>query len=255
VIIDDANGLVYRYPRHQSAAAKLSDEVTILAHLNKKHWAVPIPYLIDYDGNRASYRYIDGDVLDNKKLATLSDKQLEQIGGQLGIFLAELHVVDPKLIEHKAWRQPGSLFDYYKKRIEGSDDHNKWKQPALKVLNKLQELRQTYPHDDVVVHGDLHGLNTVVATDGNKLAGVIDLSEIELGDPHQDFRKIFMTDERLLNSALLTYEKAGGQQLSSDLIKTWAYVNEWANLCYFADQHHNPTYQRAHAHLKRWGQI
>lgn len=255
VIVDEENGVVYRYPRHSSALAKLEDEVSILAHLNKLTWPVPIPQLTDFNGQRASYKYIAGDVLDDTRLASLSDAQLDTIGQELGEFLATLHQVDPGLIEHKSWRQKGTLLAYYQKRIQDTHDDNPWKSSGWNALHKLLAARDEIKPAEVVVHGDLHGLNTVITADGNHLAGVIDLSEIELGDPHQDFRKIFMTDARLLPSALLGYQQRGGASLSEELVKLWAYVNEWSNLCHFASDPHNATYQRAIMHLERWKQI
>ncbi len=84
---------------------------------------------------------------------------------------------------------------------------------------------------------------------------MIDLSEMEIGDPHQDFRKLFMTDPRLLEPSVNSYHQNGGSRLNIETVKTWAYVNEWANLCHFADTPSNPTYQRALRHLRMWEQI
>ncbi len=255
VIIDREHDRVYRYPRHDQAAAKLQDEVSILKTLNSLQWPVAIPHLIEFDGKRAAYHYIDGEVLDTEKLASLSAKQLNHIGMQLGQFLAALHHVDPASISHSAWQQQGSLRAFYEHRVRETTDDNPWKQHAIVALERLAALREQHPINEVVVHGDLHGLNMVVARDGNSLNGVIDLSEIEYGDPHQDFRKIFMTDGRLLDPALQAYATAGGQNLSADLVKQWAYLNEWANLCHFAATPENITFQRALAHLHRWDQI
>lgn len=254
VIVDEDQDLVYRYPRHASAAAKLEDEVEILRSLRShKTWPIAIPELLDYDGRRAVYNYIPGDILDQEKLSQLNQMQLENIGRDLGEFMATLHSCDPKLVVRRSWKQPGTLINYYKNRIELSDDTNPWKNQAQDALAKLHHLQK---HDELVlVHGDLHGLNMIISPDGEHLVGVIDLSEIELGDPHQDFRKIFMAEERLLQPAIDAYATAGGKILNPELVKFWAYVNEWANMCYFANDTANSTYLRALSHLKKWHQI
>lgn len=255
VIIDEDRQLVYRFPRHEIAAAKLQDEVGLLANLRgAKPWPVAIPELLEYDGRRAVYNLIPGDVLDEKKLAQLNADQLETIGAELGEFLAVLHTCDKTVVVREAWKQPGSLIDYYSNRITLSDPANNWRDPAMKALENLHRLRT---HDEhVVVHGDLHGLNMIIEPSGDHLAGVIDFSEVEIGDPHQDFRKIFMADDRLLLPAIDAYIQTNElTMINPGLVRQWAYVNEYANLCHFADNPSNPTFERALAHLQKWGQI
>lgn len=255
VIIDEPENVVYRYPRHASALAKLKDEVEILDTLHHVHFSVPIPRLTNFDGQRAKYQYIAGEVLDETEIAHLSTEQAQTIGQELGIFLAELHSVNPSLIHHKAWRQKGTLLQYYRRRIKDAPNDNQWKESAWDTLKDLEELLAQTDPKQVVVHGDLHCLNMVISQDHNHLAGVIDLSEIEIGDPHQDFRKIFMSGPRLLLPAIRGYQQAGGQPIHEKLVMLWAYVNEWSNLCFFAHDPHNATYRRAIMHLERWGQI
>lgn len=252
VIIDEPNGIIYRYPRHQAAADKLKDEVTILNELESVALPLKIPRLIDYNSDFATYRYITGEVLSPQRVASISSSDAARIGSGIGEFLAVFHALNPKIIDKKQTKHATSLLEYYQERIfKGSK--TPYYPDAIHALDEL--ITHTVPTESVVLHGDLHGLNIVVRPTDNQLTGVIDLSEMETGDPHQEFRKLFMTIPSSLDKAIESYEKSGGQQITRDQVLRWAYVNEWANACYFYDQPDNLTYRRAIGHLKEWGQL
>ncbi len=251
VIIDEPNGLVYRYPRHQDASNKLADEVALLRTLNQSEWTVRIPFLRHHTNQYSVYDYIPGSVVDSKVARLLSDNETANLGHDLGLFLAQLHGVSTKIIEEKMTKQTMSLLNYYCQRI----NHGKKSEFYKKAC---QDLDQIIGHPAVahtVVHGDLHGLNMVIDSKTKQLVGVIDFSELEIGDPHQDFRKLFMTDERLLAPSLEKYGDVTGKKLSEEIVKAWAYVNEWANVCFYYQTPSNPTYRRAYGHLKKWSRL
>jgi aminoglycoside phosphotransferase (APT) family kinase protein len=253
VIIDETRSIVYRYPRNQNAANKLLDEVAVLKGLHTLRWDTSIPKIIEHHQQYSSYHYIPGDVLNHKTLSHLHPSDLDAIGNQLGIFLATLHAAPHKIVAAKKTKQAMSLLEYYQKRIEGNA-----KTPHFsRAKSRLDQLLSRFAasHEWVVVHGDLHGLNIVVHTNPGQLAGVIDFSEVELGDPHQDFRKLFMVNEKLLESALKNYQTVTSKRLDIETVRLWAYVNEWANMCHFSDQEGNETFKRALYHLKKWGEI
>lgn len=246
VIIDEAEGLVYRFPRHHAAAAKLDDEVSVLHVIHEQSWPTLLPVMREHTAEYSTYTYIPGEPLSRDIIDTLSDANFQRIGHQLGVFLAQFHTLNHSIVDSKKTKQTTSLLDYYAARINEA----KGKQPYKKAAEALRRLTASNLQS-VVVHGDLHGLNMIIDTATKSLNGVIDLSEIEIGDPHQDFRKLFMTDERLVEPAIKAYDK----ELDLELVRTWAYVNEWANICHFADTPDNPTYQRALGHLRKWRQI
>jgi aminoglycoside phosphotransferase (APT) family kinase protein len=251
VIIDATANIVYRYPRRAEAAAKLADEVAVLKAIHEQRWPIELPVMREHNEIFTSYSLIVGEVLDNAMLERLTDNQRDAISYELGAFMVLFHHFDPTVVQHKKTKQTTTLLEYYTERINDGSK-TAFFEPAQRKLQRLSKTINAMK--SVVVHGDLHGLNIVINS-ANTLQGVIDLSEMEIGDPHQDFRKLFMTDSRLLEPALTGYHQAGGQKLDADTVKTWAYVNEWANLCHFAETPENPTYQRAWHHLKQWGQL
>lgn len=246
VIIDEDQGVVYRYPRHAAAAAKLEDEVAVLDVIHQQEWSVQLPVMLEHTPTYTSYRYIPGEALTKDWLDSFADEDFARVGGQLGAFLAQLHTLDHDVIDHKKTKQTTTLLEYYTERINGAVG-----QPVYPPAAQALQCLTISDAPQVVVHGDLHGLNMIIDPASRSLAGVIDVSEMEIGDPHQDFRKLFMAHASLLEPAIAAY----GKPIDAERARTWAYVNEWANMCYFADTPDNPTYQRALHHLQLWNQI
>ncbi len=249
VLVDHTNNIVYRYPRNQNASNKLADEVSVLSALNQVRFNVAIPRILEHKKAKTSYEYIPGDIISEDKTRSLTNDQAEKIGQDLGEFLAILHSVNPVVANSKKTKQSISLYDYYLDRIENAKDELFYEH----VINLAKKIKPQKPY--VVMHGDLHGLNMIIDPLTNRLTGVIDFSELELGDRHQDFRKIFMTDERFIDPALKVYKKLSGYELSKTQITAWAYINEWANIAFYKDKTSHPTYRRALKHLKSWGEI
>ena len=252
VLVDHQTQTVYRYPRTQNAANKLHDEVDILKSLNKLDLPVKIPIMKKHYTGHASYKYVEGNVLDEKILNLLSDQDFLRIGKKLGEFLATLHKADLSIVERRQNKQTMSLLEYYSKRVDSAESKSIYYQQAKADLASLIKQKTDQL---VTVHGDLHGLNMVIDPYKKELLGVIDFSEVEIGSPNQDFRKIFMADSRLLKPAINSYRQFSDNILNENIIKLWAYVNEWANLCYFYDQTKHTTYKRAYRHLKKWNKI
>lgn len=250
VLVDHEKNIVYRYPRNQNAADKLADEVAVLESLRHTIFNVAIPVLRHHNAQYTVYDYIPGDVIDETTAKDLTDDQAEKIGHDLGIFFSILHATNPEVIRHKSTKQTASLLEYYVERINKAKDADFYAH-AQNLLAKIK-------HDDddeVVVHGDLHGLNMVIDPISKNLIGIIDFSELELGNRHQDFRKIFMADSRFLDPAISAYLSTTSVSLDAEKVKVWAYVNEWANIAYFKNQPSHPTYVRAQKHLTRWHQM
>lgn len=249
VLVDHENNIVYRYPRNQNASDKLKDEIEVLERLNHISFNVSIPRILEHSDARTTYEYIPGDIITEEVSKTLDDKQADQIGQDLGEFLAILHSADADIVAGKKTKQTVSLFEYYMTRIDNARG-----EPFYDHITNLAN--QIKPNGaQVLMHGDLHGLNMIIDPISQNLTGVIDFSEVELGDRHQDFRKIFMTDKRFLDPSIKKYEELTQIELSKDQIIAWAYINEWANIAFYKDKQNHPTYKRALKHLKRWGEL
>jgi aminoglycoside phosphotransferase (APT) family kinase protein len=254
VIIDELNGLVYRYPRHAAAAAKLDDEVAVLHDVNEQQWTLALPVMREHTPIYTAYTYIPGEVLSPEIVHTLNQDDFDHIGKQIGRFLAQFHTLDFDIVEQKRTKHTTTLLEYYDRRIEQGKS-TMFYEKATASLQQLNSINEKEATTNVVIHGDMHGPNIVIDPSTKNVAGVIDLSEMETGDPHQEFRKVFMTFPASLPSAIETYESSGGQSVNINKVILWAYVNEWSNACHFAGREDNPTYQRALSNLKRWRQL
>ncbi len=251
VLIDHKKAIVYRYPRRRAAALKLLDEVGVLRELGKYQWPVHIPQIIEQTPEFTSYTYIPGEVLTEAKAQLLDDEQIMGLGRSLGEFFVVMHCVAAEVVTTKKAQQSQSLLAYYQSRIEAGIK-SPWFEAAQRDLGDLLAVESS---QEVVVHGDLHGPNMVIDPATKQLVGVIDFSEVELGDPRLDLRKPFMTDARLLQPMLDVYNGATGRNLEKEHIRLWAYVNEWANLCYLDENRDSETFKRAERHLRTWNKI
>jgi aminoglycoside phosphotransferase (APT) family kinase protein len=249
VLVDHVNNVVYRYPRNQNASDKLKDEIDVLKELNHISFNVSIPRILEHTNACTAYEYIPGDIITEEVSKSLNDNQATEIGYDLGEFLAILHSADPSIVSGKKTKQSISLFEYYTSRIDNAKN-----EPFYNHVNNLaNQIKST--GTQVLMHGDLHGLNMIIDPISQNLTGVIDFSEVELGDRHQDFRKIFMTNKRFLEPAVNKYQELTQTNLSIDQIIAWAYINEWANIAFYKDNQNHPTYKRALKHLKKWGEL
>lgn len=252
VIINEPQGLVYRYPRHASAAEKLEDEVNVLADINSQEWPISFPILVSHNSVFSTYEYVPGSPLTTDTVASLTEHELERIGHELGQAMSMFHQLESGVVEQKRTKHDTTLLEYYAQKINSCKGHPLYER-AEEAFRRLAGFEGT--SEPVVVHGDLHGPNVIIDPDSKRLAGIIDISEMEIGDPHQEFRKVFMTFPDALDSMIASYQASGGQPIDAERVIAWAYVNEWANLFYLADRPDNLTYQRAYSHLLKWGQI
>jgi aminoglycoside phosphotransferase (APT) family kinase protein len=72
----------------------------------------------------------------------------------------------------------------------------------------------TDPHDLVFGHGDLHGYNMAIEADesGLKLAGVFDFGRASILDLHEDFFRLSLISEDLLERVIVIYQNFSNQQ-------------------------------------------
>jgi len=72
----------------------------------------------------------------------------------------------------------------------------------------------TNPHDLVFGHGDLHGYNMAIETDesGPKLTGVFDFGNAGILDVHEDFFRLSLISEDLLERVIYIYQNFSRQQ-------------------------------------------
>lgn len=187
LIVDETR--VCRFPR--PGTHNLDLEIKVLDQLRHQSLvAVPAYDMFDPDGCFASYLLIAGSPLTPSRYSRLPGKVAKTAVADAALLLKSLHALDPGTIETAgAWpcmSSPAQFVD----RIESSRlSLLASLTPAL--VRPIARFLERYSHDqapcEVVLHGDLVSDHLLVDGYTGHLTGIIDFSDVALGDPAQDF--------------------------------------------------------------------
>jgi len=216
----------------------LRREVRLLAGL--REWVtlrIPDTCIVDAGTPFAVHCHIPGDPLTTGLYEELSPALRERLVADLATFFRETHAVPLELAS--SW-----LGEPYGGKGVAAVVHGKpaWFRPddvvALRQLlepildeseteifeRTVGEYEMLGAHPDFMVfgHGDLHGYNIAIGEDalGPRLVGVFDLGCTSILDIHEDFFRLSLVSEDLLNRVLAAYRTLPGpeRKISRDRI-------------------------------------
>lgn len=197
VILDDS--FVFRFPREASESRRLRREVRLMRFLAPR-LSLPVP---DYsyvppDSSFAGYELIPGEPLNFQEFIGLPTSERSRFESEIARFLTELHAVSADALRRlqvaNAPPPPRSPW-----RVGTAD----WKEQVRmarvearssglagltqRIDSFVAELDHAGQHEfAVLLHTDLGASNILSRGDG-KIAGIIDFSELRIGDPAADF--------------------------------------------------------------------
>ena len=216
---DDALGhsdLVFRFPIDEQAHAQLPTEITVLGHLaDRVETSIP-RYTHTPDGLPfAGYPMVPGARLTPELFRELPLTERTLLAGQLGAMLAALHVQDTStppmdLVPHSY--QPENL-DFVRGIVENNlpdvftPDEMR---TAREICDEVADLQSTLlPR--VFLHYDIHARHLYWdrrGADGRPEPGhlgVIDFTDMCLGDPAIDFAELYEYGPRFVEDVLARY--------------------------------------------------
>jgi hypothetical protein len=202
--------------------------------------------------------FVNGKHLSSAEIRNLSEEDQTSLGSTIGQFAYEMHAklsVQEALrlrkefgldgLEEKPWNiyLNERLFEYI-------FPTEKQTNLAKKYYKQWQELHTEV--DLVVVHDDLHNENMFF--ENNKLVGVLDFGDTNIGSPEQEFRQLYRINDQVLAAAIDTYEKLSGRKLSIDASRAWAVAQELAAYSerLAKDDTSHPSFLRAAKNLNAW---
>jgi aminoglycoside 2''-phosphotransferase len=104
----------------------------------------------------------------------------------------------------------------------------------------------------VIVHDDLHTQNMMF--EDNRLVGVLDFGDTNVGTPEQELRQLYRINETVMLTGVQEYQRFSGQELNVEAIKIWSVMKELAvYVAALADKNTNHhAFKRAARNLNTW---
>ena len=226
---DDALGhsdLVFRFPSDEQALAQLPTEIAVLEHLSSQVDAALPRYTHIPDGVPfAGYPLVRGERLTTELLRTLPYAEETRLAGQLGAMLSSLHIVDTSVspMDRIAPSYQPENLDFIRGILENNmpdvltaDEMH----TAREICDEVAALQSTLlPR--VFLHYDVHPRHLYWENgDGPGQVGLIDFTDMCIGDPAIDFAELFEYGPRFIQRVLSRYI---GQVDATFLDRAWTY--------------------------------
>ncbi|GAB2606652.1 aminoglycoside phosphotransferase family protein [Kocuria himachalensis] len=222
VVLDDA--LVFRFPQEAPYTEALAREVEVLDHLAPR-LPVRIPRYdrVAPDGSFAGYPLVTGRTLEPQVPASLDGTARDALVDQLAGFLSALHTAPV----------PGTPLEQVPASFlaEDQDDVRSAAAahlPGVLTPAELREVDRILAEVDallaaklpeVVVHNDVYSRHLLWDDDAARL-GVIDFSDMCIGDPAVDFAELYEYGEAFVRAV---HERYTGPDDPGLLHRAWTY--------------------------------
>ena len=198
----------FRFPRLGKHGPDL--EIRVLRALRQQAGiAVPNYDIVDPNGRFASYLLIAGVPLTPARLATLSAEKARAAIAEAVRLLKTLHALDPNAVDPaNIWPRMWSA-DQFAERLWGTRLAVLTSR-APELLTVVEAFLRRYRTDraprSVVLHGDLVSDHLLVNQSTGRLTGIIDFSDVALGDPAHDLLGFWAYGERAATQAVAEYD-------------------------------------------------
>jgi len=214
------NRLIFRFPRRKKVALCLELEKKILPEI-KRIVSLKVPNFKFICGSPnnfqkmfVGYDKIEGEEF-SKKIYHYFKKQevLPKISQQLGKFLTELHNFPLKKAKFLGVKETGS-FNYWTQYFNGLRNKvfphlgKKEKNWSKKIFVDFLAHKANFEFRKTLIHGDFGNCHILVNKEKERVVGVIDFSDIAIGDAAYDFCGFKSYEESFVKSVLKFYRRS-----------------------------------------------
>lgn len=218
--------LVFRFPTDAQALAQLPREIAVLEHVaTRVEAAVPRYTHVPDVPVFAGYPLVRGERLTPVLLAGLPPVERTRVAGQIGALLATLHVMDttaPPLDLVPDSYQPENL-DFVRGIVE-HDLPSRFTREELRTAHEICDevaALQSTLLPRVFLHNDVYSRHLYWDRgSGPGRLGLIDFTDMCLGDPAVDFAELFGYGARFVEEVLAHYVGGIDQEF---LDRAWTY--------------------------------
>jgi aminoglycoside phosphotransferase (APT) family kinase protein len=223
--------LVFRFPTEEQALAQLPAEIAVLEHLAPRVDAATPRYThVPATGGFAGYPLVRGERLTPGLLHSLPSTERTSVAAQLGALLGTMHAMDttaPPLDLVPDSYQPENL-DFVRGIVANdlpavfTDDEMRTANEICDEVAALQSrlLPRVFLHNDVYVRHLYWERGP-----GPGRLGLIDFTDMCLGDPAVDFAELYEYGPLFVDEVLAHYAgQVGAGQVGADVLdRAWTY--------------------------------
>jgi aminoglycoside phosphotransferase (APT) family kinase protein len=220
----------FRFPKNESGVevGRYEFEALKLVY-GKLSTAVPRPIELAQDGSYNVQGFLEGNVLRKHSVAELPFEKRRNLGIAIAGVINELNanVTKDDLASIPTERTlVRNRDDYYAGIYETAQQQDTHYAAAYREnYELLQQARPNGSASNVIVFGDFSSPNLVLSDD-NELKGVIDWTELGIGDIHNELRPVFsVIGQQAFESMVATINPELGP-INQDLVRLLAVVHE-----------------------------
>lgn len=203
--------IAFRFPRTQATRNKLKHEIAFLDFLAPRvQVRIPQYTFFSAQGDFAGYQFISGEIFEPGVFAQLPEPDQHLVVDRLVDFINALHSLKLSDFETFSPRRREDFVDI-EVRIEDALEHKLFPllqdEDAQNIQTFYSEAKGALTHipNLVATHGDLCAYNVLWDPDTKQL-GVIDFTDILIGDPAKDFEAFFDFGDAFVQRAYARYQ-------------------------------------------------
>jgi aminoglycoside phosphotransferase (APT) family kinase protein len=224
-----------RFPRNKDGYLRGQYEWHILKRLEGLHiLSVPRILNVNADPPYVITSFVPGKHVSAADVRTFSESQQIDFGKSVAQFAYKMHITF-NLNEELQLRKDLSLDDLatgepwpsYLKKVVYDGYFSTPQQDEIAKRCYTEWVKHCDVVATTVIHDDLHTENMMF--NNNRLIGVLDFGDTNVGTPEQELRQLYRINEKILMEAVDEYQHLSGKKLNANAIKLWAIMKELAD--------------------------
>jgi hypothetical protein len=228
IVVDGVEA--FRFPKDESGieVGRFEFEAVKLVQ-GKLHVAVPKPIELAPDGSYNVLEFLQGNVLSKHAVTELPYDARRDMGVAIAGVINDLNTnITPEEVTAIPSKRPfiRNRDDYYAGIYEiAQGQEGTYADTYLSKYQQLQQMRPDGSSSNVIVFGDFSSPNLVLSDD-YRLTGLIDWTELGLGDIHNELRSVFsVIGQEAFDEMVDAIDPKLGP-IDKELVRTLAIIHE-----------------------------
>jgi aminoglycoside phosphotransferase (APT) family kinase protein len=228
IVVDGVEA--FRFPKDESGVevGRFEFEAVKLVQ-GKLHVAVPKPIELAPDGSYNVLEFLQGNVLSKQAVTELPYDKRRDMGVAIAGVINDLNTnITPEEVTAILSKRPfiRNRDDYYAGVYQTAQEQDgMYADTYRKKYQQLQQMRPDGSASNIIVFGDFSSPNLVLS-DNYRLTGLIDWTELGLGDIHNELRPVFsVIGQEAFDEMVEAIDPKLGH-INKELVRTLAIIHE-----------------------------